>query len=127
MGETVSPTRLIFQHKKALSKCDGIKAFIALNMICIYHIFDNYRKEELYSGSDIHDLYCYLYTIGAPYTLNYSSHNLHCFGPNINKDTGYLHSVITALRGIKRILFSVVDFQEKILNIASSEIQISYL
>ena len=40
-GETVSPTRIIFQYMKALSKCDKIIAFIAPNMTDLITFLEN--------------------------------------------------------------------------------------
>ena len=59
---------------------------------------DNNSKEDLYNGIDVNHLYNYLNTIWAPTNLKYSSQHYHHFGPQISKESGYLHPVITALR-----------------------------
>ena len=49
-GETVSPTRILFQYMKELSKNDRIKAFIPTNMTDLITLLDNNRKSALYTG-----------------------------------------------------------------------------
>ena len=55
-----SPTRLIFQYMKALSKSDKLRSFIALKMKDIIKFLDNNIKPGVYTGVDIHGIYRYL-------------------------------------------------------------------
>ena len=59
-GEIFSPTRLLFQYMKALSKSDKLRSFIALKMKDIITFLDNNIKPGVYTGVDIHGIYRYL-------------------------------------------------------------------
>ena len=59
-GEIFSPTRLIFQYMKALTKSEKIRAFIAPNMTDLITSLDNNGKYAVYKGGDIHFIYRYL-------------------------------------------------------------------
>ena len=59
-GEIVSPTRLLFQYMKALTKSEKLRAFIAPNMTDIITFLDNNGKSAVYTGGDIHGIYRYL-------------------------------------------------------------------
>ena len=59
-GETISPTRLLFQYMKALSNSDNIKSFIDINMIYLIKLLDNNGKYSVYTGGNIHVIYSYL-------------------------------------------------------------------
>ena len=87
-GEIVSPTRLIFQYTKALSKSDKLRAFIAAQMTYLITFLDNNGKSTVYTGGEIHGIYRYLDMIGAPTTLATSGQRSHHFGPSSlsNKD-----------------------------------------
>ena len=88
-GEFVSPTRLLFQCMKVLTKSDKLKSFIAPNITDLIRFLDNTRKSAIYTGGNIHGIYCYLEMIGSPATLTTSSQSSHHFGPSyyINNDT----------------------------------------
>ena len=51
--ETVSPTRLLFQYTKSLSKRDKLKAVIATKMIDIITFIDKNWKYSVYKGEKI--------------------------------------------------------------------------
>ena len=53
-GEIVSPTRLLFQYMKALTKSEKLKAFIAPKMTDLITFIDNKGKSDVYDGGDIH-------------------------------------------------------------------------
>ena len=53
-GETISPTRLLFQYIKALSNIDKLKALIVLKMTDITTFLDKNRKPAVYTGGNIH-------------------------------------------------------------------------
>ena len=59
----------LFQYTKSLSKINKLKAFIAPKMTDLITFLDNNIKYVVYVGGNIHGLYCYLETIGAPNTL----------------------------------------------------------
>ena len=71
-GEIVSPTRLLFQYMKALSKSDKLRSFIAPKMTDLITLPDNNGKSAVYKGGDIHGIYRYLDMIGSPTTLTTS-------------------------------------------------------
>ena len=98
-GEIVSPTRLIFQYMKALTKSEKLRAFIAPKMTDLITFLDKNVKSAVYEGGDIHGIYHYLEIIGAPNTLNTSGHRYHHFGPSSssNNDAATLQPVILAL------------------------------
>ena len=59
-GEIVSPTRLLFQYMKALSKSDKLRAFIVPKMTDLITFLDNNGKSAVYTGGDIDGIYRYL-------------------------------------------------------------------
>ena len=59
-GETLSPTRLLFQCMKALSNIDKLEAFVAPKMTDIVKFLDNKGKLAIYTEVNIHGLYHYL-------------------------------------------------------------------
>ena len=59
-GEPVSPKRLIFQHMKSFSKSNKTKATIVPNMTDFITLLENNRKYAVYTGENIHGLYCYI-------------------------------------------------------------------
>ena len=80
--ETVSTTRLIFQYMKELSKSDKLKAFIATNMKNIITFLDKNVKYAVYTGGNIHGLYCYLEINEDTTTVTTSVQSSHSFGPS---------------------------------------------
>ena len=78
--EIVSPTRLLLQYMKALTKSEKLKAFIAPNMTDLITFIDNKGKYAAYDGGDIHGIYRYLDMIGASTTLTTSGHRSNHFG-----------------------------------------------
>ena len=98
-GEIVSPARLIFQYMKALTKSEKLRAFIAPKMTDLITFLDYNGKYAVYTGGDIHVIYCYLEMIGAPNTLITSCQLSHHFGPSpsSNNDAATLQPVIAAL------------------------------
>ena len=64
----------------------------------ITFIYNNI-KPSVYTGGNIHELYCYLEMIGYPTTLNTSDQKSYYFGSSssINKDTEFFQPVIAAL------------------------------
>ena len=105
-GEIVSPTRLLFQYMKALTKSEKLKAFIAPNMTDLITFLDNNGKSAVYTGGDIHGIYRYLDMIGDPTTLTTSGHRPHHFVPSSssNNDAATLQPVISALRMRQKII-----------------------
>ena len=65
-GETVSPTKLLFQYMRKFSKIYKLKAFVAPKMIDLITFLDNNRKFAVYTGRNIHRIYRYLDMLGAP-------------------------------------------------------------
>ena len=98
-GEIVSPTRLLFQYMKALTKSDRLRDFIAPKMIDLITLLDNNGKSAVYEGKDIHGIYRYLDIIGALTTLTTSGQRYHHFGPSSysNNDATTLRPVIAAI------------------------------
>ena len=88
-GETVSPTRPIFQYMKSLLKIDKLKEFIAPNMTYLITLLENNGNSVVYTGGNIHGIYRYIYMIGDPTTLTTSGQHSNNFGPSssINNDT----------------------------------------
>ena len=99
-GEIFSPTRLLFQYMKALTKSEKLRAFIAPNITDIITFLDKNEKYAIYEGGDIHGIYRYLDMIVAPTTLTTSGHRSHHLGPSSsrNNDAANLQPVIVALR-----------------------------
>ena len=56
-GETVYPTRFLFQYMKTLSKSDKPKELIATKMMDIIKFLDNNGKYAIYTGGNIHGIY----------------------------------------------------------------------
>ena len=69
---------------KALSKCYVIKPFIEPTIMDLIKYLDHHGKYVYYSGSDIHDLYYNLDTIGYPTTLTYQGYYYHYFDLKTN-------------------------------------------
>ena len=69
-------------------------------MTYLTKFLDNNVKLAVYTGVNIHGLYCYLEIIGAPTTLTTSGHRSHHFGPSYytNNDTETLQPVIEYLQ-----------------------------
>ena len=53
-GGIVSPTRLLFQYMKALTKSEKIRSFIAPKMTDLITFLDSNDKSAVYEGGDIH-------------------------------------------------------------------------
>ena len=70
--EIFSPTRIIFQYSKALSKSDKLRSFIEPKMTDLITFLDNNGKYAVYTGGEIHEIYRYLEMNGAPTTLTTS-------------------------------------------------------
>ena len=85
---------------KALKKSEKLKAFMATKMTDLINFIDTIGKYTVYDGGDIHGIYRYLETIGAPTTLTTSSHrsNHYCPSSFSNNDAKTLQPVIAALR-----------------------------
>ena len=79
-GESVSPSILLLQYMKALTKSEKLKAFIAPKMTDLITFLDKNGKSAVYDGGDIHGIYSYLEIIGAPTTLTTSGQHYHHFG-----------------------------------------------
>ena len=99
-GEIVSPTRLLFQYMKELSKSDKLRYFIAPKMTDLINFLDNNVKYAVYIGGDIHDIYRYLEIIESPTTFTTSGHCYHHFVPSysINNYTASIQTVIEDLQ-----------------------------
>ena len=99
-GEIVTPTRLLLQYMKVLTKSEKPKAFMAPKMTDLITFIDTKGKYAEYDGGDIHGIYRYLEIIGAPTTLTTSSHRSNNFDPSSsrNNDATTLQPVIAALR-----------------------------
>ena len=85
---------------KALSKSDELKSFIVTKMIYLITFLYSNGKLSVYTGGDIHELYCYIYMIVSQTTLKNSVNHSHHFGLsyyNIN-DTATLQKFISDLR-----------------------------
>ena len=106
-GETVPPTRIIFQYMKALTKIEKIRTIIAPKMTDLINFLDKNNKSAAYTGGDIHVIYRYLDMIGAPTTLTTSGHRSHHFGPSSssNNDTATLQPVNSDLRMRQKSIF----------------------
>ena len=81
-GETVYPTRRLFQYMKALSKSDELKAFIVRNMKYLVTFLDNNGKYAVYKWVNIRGSYSYLEIIGDPTSLTTSVHHSRHLGPS---------------------------------------------
>ena len=97
--ETISPTRLLFQYMKALSKKDKLRYFIAPNMTYLITFLGKDVKYAVYTGGDIHGIYIYIEMIVSPTTFTTSGQRYHNFSPSssINNDTASPKTVIVAL------------------------------
>ena len=95
-GETVSPTRLIFLYIKSLSKRDKLKAFIAPNIKYIIKFLNNNGKSDIYTGGNIHGIFCYREKIVAPSTLTTSCCYYKHVGPSscINNNIATFQPII---------------------------------
>ena len=98
--EIVSPTRLLFQYMKALSKSEKLRTFIAPKMTYLITFLENNRKSDFHTGGYIHGIYRYLVIIGSPTTLTTSGQSSHHFVPTYSRknDAATIHTVIVALR-----------------------------
>ena len=103
-GEIVSPTRLLIQYMKALTKSEKLKAFIVPKMTDLITFIDKNGKSTAYDGEYIHGIYRYLEIIGASTTLNTSGHRSHnfCSSSSRQNDATTLQPVIAALRMIQK-------------------------
>ena len=83
---------------KAFSKENKLKALISPKMTDVITFIYNNIKPSVYTGGNIHGLYCYLEMIGYPTTLNASDHLYHNFGLSYytNYDTSNIQPVIAA-------------------------------
>ena len=97
-GETISPTRLIFQYMKTLSNSENLKNLIAHNITYLVTLLDNNRKSAAYTGGNINGLYSYLEMNGSTTKLNTSERRPHNFRPSssINNDAANIQPVIAA-------------------------------
>ena len=105
-GEIFSPTRLLFQYMKALTKSEKVRYFIAPKMKYLITFLDNKGKSDVYIGGYINGIYRYLEMIGAPTTLTTSvqrSHHFVLLSPR-NNDAATLQPVIAALRMRQKIV-----------------------
>ena len=108
-GETVSPTRFLFQYMKALSNIYKLKALIVPNMTYIITLPNNNGKYAVYIGVNINGIYLYLEIIQVPKKITTSvqrSHHL-IHSPSINNYIASLLPVIAALRMIQKIICKV--------------------
>ena len=98
-GETVSPTRLLFQHIKAFPKSDNLKASISPKMTDLTKFLDNNGKYAVYTGGDIHGIYWYIEMIVSPTTLTTSGQISHHLSPSssIKNDAEHLQPVLAAI------------------------------
>ena len=105
-GEIVSPTILLFQYMKVLTKSEKLKAFIAPKMIDLIAFLDKNGKSAVYEGGDIHGIYRYLEMIGAPTTLTTSGQRSHHFGHSSfsKNDEATLQPFIAALHMRQKII-----------------------
>ena len=53
-GEIVSPTRLLFQYMKSLTKSEKLRAFIAPTMTDLITFIDKNGKFDVYEGVGKH-------------------------------------------------------------------------
>ena len=85
---------------KSLSKSDKFRSFIAPKMTDLIAFLDSNIKSAVYTGGDIHGIYCYLDMIGGPTTLTNSGQFSHHFSPSYstNNDKSYIQPVIADLR-----------------------------
>ena len=105
-GETFSPTRLLFQFMKALSKSEKNKSLIAPNIKNLIKFLENNGKSAVYTGGYINVIYHYLEMIGDPPTFTTSCQRSHHFSPSysINNDTASLQPVIADLSTRQKII-----------------------
>ena len=81
-GEIFSPTRLLLQYMKTLSKSDKLRALIATKMTDLITFLDNNVKSAVYIGGYIHGICRYLDIIGSPTTLTTSGQRSHHLIPS---------------------------------------------
>ena len=74
---------------KSFSNIVKLKAFIATNMTYLITLLENNGKYAVYTGGNIHGIYCYLEMIGYPMTLITLGQRSHNFSPSsdINNDS----------------------------------------
>ena len=103
-GKYVYPTILLLHYMKALSNSKKLKAFIYTKMTYLIIFLDNNRKLAVYTGGNIHELYCYLEMIGSPTKLTTSGQRSNHFGPSssTNNDTANIKTIIAAQRIIQK-------------------------
>ena len=63
-GETLSPTRLLFQYTKEFSKSEKLKGLIVPKIIDIIKLPVKNGKYVVYTGGNIHGIYIHLEMIG---------------------------------------------------------------
>ena len=99
-GEILSPTRIIFQYMKALTKSEKLRAFIAPKMTYLITFPDKNGKSAVFDRWDIHGIYRYIEMIGAPTTFTTPGQRSHYFSPSYysNNYAATLQPVIAALR-----------------------------
>ena len=79
-GEIFSPTILLIQYMKALTKSEKLKAFMAPKMTDLITFIDKNGKSTAYDGEYIHGIYRYLEMIGAPTALTTLHQDLYRHG-----------------------------------------------
>ena len=84
---------------KALSKSDKLKAFIVPNITDLNTFLDNNGKLDVYTGENVHGLYCYLDMIISLNTYTTSDQRSNNFGPSSSTNiyTATFHPVLVAL------------------------------
>ena len=84
---------------KALQKRDKLKSFIVPKITDPSKFLDNKGNLSIYTGGNIHGLYCYLEMIVDPPTLTTSGQGSHHFGPSYstNNDKETIQPVIACL------------------------------
>ena len=100
----MSRTIILFQYIKYLTNYDRFKDFIVSKMMYFIKHLDRNGKEGLYSGSDVCDIYRYLYIIRAPNTLTYSGQHYQNFNIKLNTYSGSLYPVISPIRIKQKII-----------------------
>ena len=89
--ENVSPTRILFQNTKALSKSNKIKDFIFPKMTDLITFLDNNKKLDIYTGYNINELYYYTEMMGYPTNLTFSGQQSHNFGTPCSTNNDIAH------------------------------------
>ena len=124
-GEIFSPTRLLFQYIKALTKSEKLRAFISPKMTYLITFPHNNGKSAVHTGGDIPGIFRYLEMIGAPTTLTNPGH--HFFILALHLPATMMQRLCSQLlqlsEGDRKVFVDAVEELEKNLIHVSSVVQ----